>query len=309
MAGNDLGGPVAGRVRDGCARVGRQDRPVAIHRMSGEGLLCMNGIDTALWSIRRMDHFAGQDTAATRIDPRAKVIAVFAILIGAAAHPPHAVSALLPLLLFPVCLLSLGEIPVRWLASRLLFALPFAFFVGILNPWLDRTPVAMPWGGDMAAGWLTFASIMLRFLIAVSAAFLLVATTGMNRVSKALSQMGVPRVFANQLLFLYRYVFVIGEELLRSIRAYQMRAVNGRHALPPRFYGLLLSGVMSRSIARAMRVHAAMQARGYDGELHFVQQWHWRLSDTLFVVGWTGFAVLCRMIDLPVVLGHLLSGA
>ena len=84
MAGNDLGGPVAGRVRDGCARVGRQDRPVAIHRMSGEGLLCMNGIDTALWSIRRMDHFAGQDTAATRIDPRAKVIAVFAILIGAA---------------------------------------------------------------------------------------------------------------------------------------------------------------------------------------------------------------------------------
>ena len=41
-----------------------------------------------------------------------------------------------------------------------------------------------------------------------------------------------------------------------------------------------------------MRVHAAMQARGYDGELHFVQQWHWRLSDTLFVVGWTGFAVL-----------------
>ena len=51
------------------------------------------------------------------------------------------------------------------------------------------------------------------------------------------------------------------------------------------------------------------KARGYDGELHFVQQWRWRWTDTLFVAGWTGFAVLCRVIDLPVVLGHLLSGA
>lgn len=149
----------------------------------------MNGVESALWSIRRTDHFAELDTPATRIDPRAKVLAVFTILLAVASQDPHTVSALLPLLLFPVFLLSRGEVPLRWLAVRLLVALPFVLFVGIFNPWLDRRPVAAPWGGEMAAGWLTFPSIMLRFVIVASAAFLLVATTGVTRIAKALSRL------------------------------------------------------------------------------------------------------------------------
>ena len=75
----------------------------------------------------------------------------------------------------------------------------------------------------IGCGWISFASILLRFTLTVTAALTLIATTSFTGICMALEKMGCPRVFALQLLFLYRYLFVLVDEASRLIRARALR--------------------------------------------------------------------------------------
>ena len=135
----------------------------------------------------------------------------------------HAVTALLPLAVFPVVLAVLGDVPAAPILRKLALAAPFALMVGLFNPWLDRTPVVVFGDTTLAAGWWSFASIVLRYALTVGATLVLVAGTGMFALCAALARLGVPRLFTVQLLFLYRYAFVIGAEAARMTTARELR--------------------------------------------------------------------------------------
>ncbi|NDV11792.1 energy-coupling factor transporter transmembrane component T family protein [Crenobacter caeni] len=270
----------------------------------------MAGLAHALSSIRRADSLAGRSTLASTIDARAKLLASLWVVGVLASFPSYEVASLLPLALFPVVLLVTGEVPLGWLCGRLLLALPFVLMVGMLNPWLDPSPMASPWGAPIAAGWFSLASILLRGLIAVSSALLLLATTGIIRIGYAMSALGLPAVLVNQVLFLYRYLFVVGEELARTVQAWQLRrAGKPRHGVPPHQLKLLLAAVLARTFQRAMRIHQAMLARGFDGQLRLPSAPRWHLRDTVFLLFWIAFPLLARLVDIPLTLGRLLTGA
>ena len=121
-------------------------------------------------------------------------------------------------------------------------------------------------GVAISVGWVSFASILLRFALTVSAALLLVAGTGMHPLCAALGRLGVPRVFTVQLLFLHRYIFVLaGEADAHGHRARAARRRARAHALA--VYASLLGHLLLRAFERARRIHLAMLARGFDGEL------------------------------------------
>ena len=83
-------------------------------------------------------------------------------------------------------------------------------------------------GIPLSAGWLSFLTILIKFTLTISAALLLIATTSFPGICHALRSLGVPAVFVSQLLFLYRYLFVLIEEALRIVRARDMRSF-GNH--------------------------------------------------------------------------------
>ncbi|TIC80525.1 energy-coupling factor transporter transmembrane component T family protein [Crenobacter intestini] len=270
----------------------------------------MTGLAHALSAIRRADSLASRPTRAAAIDARAKLLATLWVVGVLASFPSYEVARLLPLALFPVVLLVMGEVPLSWLCGRLLLALPFVLMVGALNPWLDPDPLPSPWGGAIAAGWFSLASILLRGLIAVSSALLLLATTGIIRISYAMSCLGLPAVLVNQVLFLYRYLFVVGEELARTVQAWQLRgAGKPRRGVPPHQLKLLLASVLTRTFQRAMRIHQAMLARGFDGKMRLARLPRWRWRDTGFLLFWIIFPLLARQVDIPLMLGRLLTGA
>jgi cobalt/nickel transport system permease protein len=189
----------------------------------------------------------------------------------------------------------------------LLLAAPFAVMVGLFNPLLDRAPMLALGDTTIAGGWVSFASILLRFALTVSAALVLVACTGMHTLCAALGRLGVPRVFTAQLLFLFRYAFVLGDEAARMTTARALRA-GGRSATLAS-YGPLVGHLLLRAFERAQRVHLAMTARGYDGELRSLRELRWSARDTRFVLGWCAFFALARWVDLPQWLGAALVGS
>lgn len=265
----------------------------------------MSRVDAALRDLRSLDAMAARDTPLARVDARALTLTTLAFILTVVSFDRYAVAALFPLALYPVALAALGDVPAAALLRKLAIAAPFALMVGLFNPLLDRAPLAIA-GVDVAAGWVSFASILVRFALTVSAALLLVAGTGMNGLAAALRRLRVPRVFTAQLTFLFRYSFVLGGEAARMTTARQLRG-NGR---PLRLTeaGPMLGHLLLRAFARAERIHQAMRARGFDGEVRLLGGRRWRGSDTIFVGGWCLWFALARAVDLPLWLGRLLAG-
>ena len=263
----------------------------------------MSTLDHALYTLGELDRLAAQSSGIHSLDPRAKAWVTLAFVVTVMSFGPYDISAPLPLLLFPVTLAALGNVPASSVGRKLLAASPFVLFMGVFNPFLDTSAMLHVGGLAISGGWISFASILLRFILTVSAGILLIATTGFTQLCAALTRMGVPRVFAVQLLFLYRYIFVLIHEGARMQRARELRSF-GRHGLGLRSYGTLLGQLLLRTLDRARRIHRAMICRGFDGTLPLRAPLRYTRQDALFMAGWMTFFLLARCIDLPHTLGQ-----
>ena len=77
----------------------------------------------------------------------------------------------------------------------------------------------------------------------------------------------MPRLFVLIAAFMYRYLFVIVEEVERMRTALASRAYRPRHALQAAAIGGAVDALFLRTYARGERVHLAMLARGYSGQM------------------------------------------
>lgn len=266
----------------------------------------MAKIESAFFDIGTLDRLASCDNELTRLDPRAKVVTTLVFVVMVVSSGKYEVSALLPFFLFPFILIARADLPLGYLAKKLLLAAPFAFFVGVFNPFFDHSTQLQLNGLSISGGWLSFASIMLRFILTVSTALILIATTSFTGVCLALERLGAPRVFVLQLLFLYRYLFVLIDEGARLNRAQTLRSFNGR-GRGLKVLGSLLGQLLLRTLDRAQRIHMAMLCRGFDGEVRMTRRLHIGLSEVVFVGGWSGLFLLFRLYNLPQALGLLLE--
>jgi cobalt/nickel transport system permease protein len=256
--------------------------------------------------IGRLDELGRMDTPAHRLDARAKAVVTLAFIVVVMSFHRHEVSALTPFLLYPVALLAVGRIPALPILKKILIAAPFALAIGLFNPLMDRQPFVALGPVTVSGGWISFVSLMVRFVLTVGGALALVACTGLHRLGAGLGQLGVPRVFVVQLLFLYRYLFVVADEGGKMMRGVELRS-DGKRTLSFRVYGSLIGNLLLRSMDRAERVYRAMVARGFDGEVRVLRRASFRWPDVGFVCGWLAFFAVARVWNLADSLGLLLT--
>jgi len=262
----------------------------------------MGALENSLFNIGYLETLSCQATPIHRLDPRVKLLTTLGFIVAVVSFPKYAVLDLLPFFVYPVALVALGHVPMSYLAKKILLAAPFAFFIGVFNPLLDRQTLVQLGPLALSGGWVSFAAILLKFTLTVSAALVLVAVTGFNQVCLALQRLGMPRVFVLQLLFLYRYLFVLGDEALRMVRARALRSFNGR-GLGLGAYGSLLGHLLLRTLDRAGRLHQAMLSRGFDGEIRVLRPLRLRGRDAAFFLGWSAYFGLFRFYHIPQALG------
>lgn len=263
----------------------------------------MAKIESSFLDISYLDTLSYQDTLIHRLDPRAKLLTTLMFIVCVVSFNKYTITALIPFVIYPVVLIALGQLPLGYLLKKILVAVPFAFFIGIFNPLLDREVAAHLGPIGVSGGWISFTSLMIRFALTVSAALILIASTGFNSVCMALEKMGTPRSFAVQLLFLYRYIFVLADEASRLVRARSLRAFGGK-GMGIRVYGSMIGQLLLRTLDRAQRIHLAMCCRGFDGEIRILRQLHFSRQDVGFFLGWSSFFVLMRLYDFPQWLGN-----
>jgi cobalt/nickel transport system permease protein len=170
--------------------------------------------------------------------------------------------------------------PIRT-ARGALFALPFvlaAFPLVFTRPGdpigtIELGPLTLTISGQ---GLREFTTIAFKSWVSVQVALLLAYTTPFHSLVDALRELRVPRIIVAIIGFMYRYLAVLVDEATRMMRARASRSavVAGRGGGSVRWRatvtGRMVGALFLRSYERSERIYAAMQARGFDGELRYL---------------------------------------
>jgi cobalt/nickel transport system permease protein len=268
----------------------------------------MSRLETAYYEMGRLDLLAEKDSPIHRLDPRAKVATTLVFIIYVVSFSKYEITGLLPFFLFPALLIGMADLPFRYLLRKLILVSPFVIFIGIFNPFLDRETMFQIGSFEISGGWLSFISILLRFVLTVGAALLLIATTGFPAICMALEKLGAPKVLTVQLLMLYRYLFVLIEESIRLMRAYTLRSFSGKKPQYP-IFKQLLGNLLLRTIDRAHRIHMAMLSRAFTGEIKIARQFSFGATELFYLVGCISLFTFIRFVNISELIGKLILEA
>ncbi|NJD01692.1 MAG: cobalt ECF transporter T component CbiQ [Ruminiclostridium sp.] len=262
-------------------------------------------IINSIYNMRLLDEAALKNTAIHRIHPLVKLVATVVYLIVVVSFDKYEAGRLLPFLFYPVIIFAFAELPVIPILKRILMVEPLIIGIGILNPLFDRQIVIFA-GMEVSGGLITFLSIFIKCSLTVTAALLLIATTGMDKLASALRMLKVPRLFVLQLLLTYRYVSVLMEEVGRSLKAYSLKAPEHK-GVQRSIWGPLAGQLILRTFDRAQRIYQAMCLRGFTGEYNTGGNKRIGIRDLGYLAGWALFFIILKLYDVPVIVGSLLT--
>ena len=245
-----------------------------------------------LEAARKLDRLGYGSSPMHRLDPRVKILAALCFALTVASFPKYALGGPALLALVPFLLAWFGDVPFCVIGRMLAIAAPFAAMVGLFNPLFDRAPMELG-GYTLAAGWISCASILLRFALSMSMVVVLVATTALPDLLRGLRLLRVPAAFVTQLQFLYRYLFLLADEGARVGRARLLREPHRRHAGAATARSMIAS-LLVRATDRAERIHHALQARGFRGEFPARAACMLRPIDVSFLVAAVSFCAGVR---------------
>jgi cobalt/nickel transport system permease protein len=215
-----------------------------------------------------------------RLDPRVKVSVTLAFILSNALLPDGAWIAFASSWLLLILVNFLSELGILFSFKRSFIALPFALVaVTVLFSVPGETLSAfrfLMWDLTITdAGLLRFISIVIRSWLSVQMAIMLVATTRFPDIVHALEHLRVPSILTTIIAFLYRYLFVLADEVFRLLRAREARSAaaagsrsGGTVAWRAGVAGHMAGQLFLRSYERSDRVYNAMLSRGYTGHLN-----------------------------------------
>lgn len=264
----------------------------------------MKALDQAISTLGSM---AARGERQSTIDTRLRLVVALAYICVVLSVPLSDPGRLVWFLCFPIIAAEASGVGYLTVLRRSLWVLPLIALIGVFNPIVDRQPCWVIGTVTISHGWVTFISIVLRGLLSLQALLALIASEGFADVCRSLRSIGCPRVLTTQLLMLYRYIGVLMQEALSMQRAREARGY-GRRSYPLRFWAAYVGQLLMRSVRRARRVHAAMEARGFDGAMPWgAPMPRPSAASWAYATAWLGIFAFLRMADLTSLLNTYLT--
>ena len=215
------------------------------------------------------ESFAYRVNRLTEIDARVKIVFVLASLVAnllsASIWTPAGIAVL--------CLAALLfiRIPPRLLLLRL--SLPLVMATVVLITQLSMWGGSQLWSIDIGVfhlaayreGLYRGLLIMWRVIAGISLILFLSMSTPAYKLLGAARWLRMPATLIELLLLIYRYIFVLLDEMIVMQEAQRVRLGYLNWRLSMNSISILGAGLILRSYDRAERVYDAMLVRGYNG--------------------------------------------
>ena len=230
----------------------------------------MDKLSHAQAELREMDALAAERSPLHRLHPLCKLLLTAVYIVTLVSFPKYALFPLIVMALYPVIQFQIADIPLRLCFHKLRFILPLVCAVGLVNPFLDRTPLFLLGSLTVTGGVVSMLTLMGKGILALTASFLLIATTPIDTLCAALRKLRVPAILTTLLLLTYRYIGLMLEEVSVMSQAYSLRAP-GQKGLHISAWGSFLGQLLLRSIDRATELYHAMLLRGFQGDFFYAE--------------------------------------
>ena len=260
----------------------------------------MEKLSKAQSELREMDALAALDSPVHKLHPLCKLLVTVCYIAVVVSFPKYDFSGLAAMVLFPVILFQAAGIPVGTCFRKLRYVLPLVCAVGLVNPFLDHTPLLRLGQITVSGGVVSMVTLMMKGTFSLLASFLLIATTSIDSLCAALRKLHVPSLLTTLLLLTYRYIGVMLEEVAIMTEAYQLRAP-GQKGLHISAWGSFLGQLLLRSMDRAQELYGSMLLRGFRGEFFYAQVPPCKLGSLVF----PALFLLARFVPIVSMLGSV----
>ncbi len=236
-----------------------------------------------------IDQYSNRDSLIHRLDPRSKLVATLAFIAAVALTPSAGWLVYCLYFIIIAALILLSRVPLLYISRRSLVIIPFVLLVAIFIPFFKEGEVAFGfniWAWHLSLthnGLQLLWSILAKSWLSILSLILLTSTTGFASLLKGLEQLRMPRVMVMLLSFMYRYIFLLTDEVMRMKQARDSRNFGGKRLRQMSIVGNMIGTLFIRSYERGERVYAAMVSRGFDGHSRTLDRLHFSRLDTCFI--------------------------
>lgn len=237
-----------------------------------------------------IDEYSDIESFIHRLDPRIKIIScIIFILFIIFTRPNSFIVFILYGLLLIILILS-SRIPVKFFFKRSLVIIPFVLMISIFIPFIKQGKVAGGYSlGTLKLtltydGLMIFWNILIKAYLSILCMILLSASTNFSYLLKALEKLKIPSLITMVLSFMYRYIFVIQDELDKMRQAKESRSIGGSAWFHFKALANMIGVLFIRAYERAESVYLAMCSRGFSGRIKTIDEFHITRKDLVFFV-------------------------
>jgi cobalt/nickel transport system permease protein len=253
-----------------------------------------------------LDQYSDLDSLIHRLDPRTKAITTLAFILAVVLTPPTRWYAFALYFALIALVVLLSKLPPLYVLKRSLVVVPFVLVIAIFIPFFKQGEVAGSyniwlWQVNVTySGPIVLWNVTIKAWLSVMSMIVLSSTTKFPELLNGLERLRLPLVLVMILSFMYRYMFVLVDEVLRMKRARDSRNFGGRRIWQLKTVGNMIGTLFLRSYERGERVYAAMVARGFDGNTRTLSHLRFRSLDLYFAAC---FLTSLAMIGTGILLG------
>ena len=245
-----------------------------------------------------IDRFANLRSPIHQWDPRVKILSLFILILVVALI--HTIPTALVALIAAITLLKVTRIPASFVIDGIkwviLFLLPFFIIMPMTYPGdADFYILGLPfsWPGMQLAS-----LIVIKAVAIVLTSYAIFGTSQFVVSMTALQRLKCPTVFVQMLLFTYRYIFVLLDEMRRMDTAMKARGfVKKANLYTLKVLGNFIGTLLIRSFERTERIYKAMLSKGYNGQFHTLQTFKLVSSDYFKAIICVIFTIILITLD------------
>lgn len=265
----------------------------------------MTVLSKATYGFHSLENIAEGETIIHRLNPLTKTVTTLLYVVAVVSFNRYAISGLIPFAFYPFIAMSLGEIPLKTLMTRLAIALPFCIFAGVGNIIFDTGIMFTLFDIRFSYGFVSLLSIIIKVTLTVMAVLILIGTTRMPVLSRQLIRLKVPSIFVLLISMIYRYISVALEETINMYTAYSLRSPDSK-GINIRDMGSFAGQLLLRSFDRGERVYFAMKCRGFSGDYKYVPTPAPPAGEWVYMISFAAIIVVLRIVNIPDLIGSLL---
>ena len=197
-----------------------------------------------------IDRYSRTASPVHRLSSGLKVTLSLMLILLVVLSPVKYVYLFVTIVILLLTVILISKIPLTFFLKRLLLFEPFILTIAILT-------LLQP------NGVVIFTSILVKSTLSLVTVVLLSNTTPFSELLNVLRKAHMPPLFITLLALMYRYLFILIDEIEHMKVARTSRTFTKKGSRRWSFIALILGQLFIRTTERAERIYSAMCARGW----------------------------------------------